>query len=67
MQAPRSALPTRLGVTSTLAHSHARELEQAAAFATFGTPGTVPWGAFTWQLYELATILLEDSAKICYP
>lgn len=27
----------------------------------------MPQGAFAWQLYELATILLEDSAKICYP
>lgn len=50
-----------------MGHSHARELEQAAAFATFGPPVTVPQGAFTWQLHELATVLLEDSAKICYP
>lgn len=26
----------------------------------------MPQHAFAWQLYELATILLEDSAKICY-
>lgn len=67
MRGPRSALPTRLGVTSTLGHSHARELEQAAAFATFGTAFTVPQGAFARQLYELATILLEGRAEICYP
>lgn len=66
MQGPRSALPTRLGVTSTLRHSHARELEHTATFATSGTPLNVPQGAL-WQLYELATILLEDSTKICYP